>query len=142
MTWKMECSIGGEEWDPGRGLRYKEIMVMPFENCSNPPRVNTALKKMERGRTDIFPGRPQPIKMIQIRKGAKEPGCPAHFIPNDHSSLTRSFDFEYFDYGTITFFYFMHYLGVVSLCIRKHRRQLVRKQPMYSRLLFLKRLCH
>ena len=33
MTWKMECSIGGA-CELGSGLRYREIIVMPLENCS------------------------------------------------------------------------------------------------------------
>lgn len=34
MTWKIEFSIGGA-LVLGIGLRYREIMVIPLENCSN-----------------------------------------------------------------------------------------------------------
>lgn len=33
MTWKIECSIGGA-FEFGSGLRYSEMIVIPFENCS------------------------------------------------------------------------------------------------------------
>jgi hypothetical protein len=33
ITWKIELSIGGA-FPVGSGLRYNEMMVIPFENCS------------------------------------------------------------------------------------------------------------
>jgi hypothetical protein len=33
MTWWIECSMGGAR-ELGTGLRYIEMMVIPFENCS------------------------------------------------------------------------------------------------------------
>lgn len=33
MTWKMELSIGAAV-ESGKGLRYKDIIVTPLENCS------------------------------------------------------------------------------------------------------------
>jgi len=33
ITWNIELSIGGA-FPVGSGLRYKEIIVTPFENCS------------------------------------------------------------------------------------------------------------
>ena len=34
MIWWIEFSIGGTSFTLGNGLRYREMIVMPLENCS------------------------------------------------------------------------------------------------------------
>lgn len=35
MIWCIEFSIGGASVTLGNGLRYREMIVIPFENCSS-----------------------------------------------------------------------------------------------------------
>ena len=34
MIWWIEFSIGGASFTLGNGLRYREMIVIPLENCS------------------------------------------------------------------------------------------------------------
>ena len=64
MTWKIECSIGGA-FAPGSGLRYNEMMVMPFENCSARARQQAKYLDIEySAHTDIFPRRVEGVEVV------------------------------------------------------------------------------
>jgi len=66
----MDCSIGGA-LELGSGLRYREIMVIPLENCSVGKRLVMKIRIREKPeRTNVFAGREKRVKMIQIGQSA------------------------------------------------------------------------
>ena len=66
MTWKIECSMGGA-LVLGRGLKYREIMVIPLENCSRGQNELLRFRGLgEQRPTNIFPRGVEGIKMIEI----------------------------------------------------------------------------
>ena len=102
MTWKIECSIAGA-FAPGSGLRYNEIMVMPFENCSTwDQRVSSKRKLREiHVLTDVFPREVQGIEVVQVRERAAELLGAAHLVADDDAALARALDLEHLDDGPV-----------------------------------------
>lgn len=49
ITWKIELSIGGAT-ELGRGFRYRDMMVIPLENCSRKGLISE--EKLERNTID------------------------------------------------------------------------------------------
>ena len=70
ITWKIEFSIGGAT-ELGRGLRYREMMVIPLENCSR--KGFRSEEKLERHDclTDVFARGKEGVEMVQVGEGAK-----------------------------------------------------------------------
>lgn len=66
----MECSIGGA-LELGRGFRYKEMIVMPLQNCSV---LSVSRLRQRRGNgipTDIFASGIELIEMVQVGEGTE-----------------------------------------------------------------------
>ena len=67
MIWWIEFSIGGASITLGNGLRYREMMVIPLENCSGGGSTRIVRNRVEAERlTDILPSG---IKRIEVIKG-------------------------------------------------------------------------
>jgi hypothetical protein len=47
MIWWIEFSIGGASFTLGNGLRYREMIVMPLENCSGGRSTRIGCNKVE-----------------------------------------------------------------------------------------------
>ena len=71
MIWWIEFSIGGASFTVGNGLRYREMIVIPLENCSG-GRVNTDWSEQSgRGErlTDVFPRGIKRVEVIKVGQG-------------------------------------------------------------------------
>jgi len=56
MIWWIEFSIGGASFTLGNGLRYREMIVIPLENCSGGRSTRIGWDRVRMGwLTDIFP---------------------------------------------------------------------------------------
>jgi hypothetical protein len=104
MTWKMESSIGGA-LAPGSGFKYRLIIVMPFENCSEDIHSSEIMESKTEilyVLTDILPRTVQRIKVVQVRKGAKELGGATHLVTNYKAAFPRAFHSKLLDHWTVT----------------------------------------